>query len=274
MEFGRLFCIIDPTTQHQQSLDRAALIAQRNRTSVHAFLCFSPAPIVPSFDEAEYHRAERQRHELWLNHLVFPLRQAGAEVTTEVVCTDDWRRTLASAVGATDADLVIKSTRPHSRLQRRFMTTSDWLVLRDARCPVVFAKQRSVAAVKTVLAAVNLGAKDDAHQRLTDSVIAAASEIATAIDAEMHAVNAYSSSRNRVHPPDLAKRAGIVRSRAHVGDATPEELIAEIASRVAADLVVIGSVGRKGLTGAVVGNTAERILDTVDADVLVLVEPA
>ena len=42
------------------------------------------------------------------------------------------------------------------------------------------------------------------------------------------------------------------------------------ASKLNAVLTVIGTVARTGLSGALIGNTAEVILDTLDSDVLVL----
>jgi nucleotide-binding universal stress UspA family protein len=58
-----------------------------------------------------------------------------------------------------------------------------------------------------------------------------------------------------------------------VGDAAPEKLIAEVAHKLDQPLVVIGSLARRGLGGAVVGNTAERILDELDTDVITIIRP-
>ncbi len=274
MKINRVLCIIDPTTNRQRSLDRAAFIARQGHAEVHALLCFSPPLQVSADDSGELQAAEQLRHELWLGHLVQPLLDAGATVTTEVRSSTDWRAALAAAVRKAKVDLVIKAASPRSPLQRRLMKTSDWLVLRDSPCPVLFAKRLEGREIKRVLAAVNIAAKDEAHIRLSDTVITSARDLAEQLGAELNAVNAYTESKNFIHPPDLAKRVGIARQQAHVGDADPEDLITAVATKIDAGLVVIGSVGRKGMAAAVVGNTAERILDTVDADILILVQPA
>jgi nucleotide-binding universal stress UspA family protein len=77
---------------------------------------------------------------------------------------------------------------------------------------------------------------------------------------------------NFVHPPDLAKRVGIERSKAHVGEGAPEVQIAATVSELGSPLVVIGSMARKGMSEMVVGNTAERILDQINADIMVVVQ--
>ena len=56
----------------------------------------------------------------------------------------------------------------------------------------------------------------------------------------------------------------------HVVEGTPVDAVTGVAKELGVDLIVIGTVGRTGLKGQVVGNTSERILDHTEADVLVL----
>jgi nucleotide-binding universal stress UspA family protein len=44
-----------------------------------------------------------------------------------------------------------------------------------------------------------------------------------------------------------------------------------MANAIHADLVIVGSTSRRGLSGVTVGNTAEKILSDIESDVLVLV---
>jgi len=151
------------------------------------------------------------------------------------------------------------------------LKTTAWKLLRDAHCPVLLIKTEDAGTVSKVLAAVNVKGGEDAHLRLTEAVIEYARAVAELTGAELHAVNAFRGSENFVHPPDLAKRLDIDRRCAHVGDADPEALVAEVAEKIDASLVVVGSLARRGLSGAVVGNTAERILDEVPADLLCII---
>jgi universal stress protein E len=50
----------------------------------------------------------------------------------------------------------------------------------------------------------------------------------------------------------------------------PEDIIPALCKEYSADLLVIGSVGRKGLSAALLGNTAELIIDGVECDTLVV----
>ncbi len=56
----------------------------------------------------------------------------------------------------------------------------------------------------------------------------------------------------------------------HIEEGPADVLIPFTASKLNAVLTVIGTVARTGISGALIGNTAEVILDTLDSDVLVL----
>jgi universal stress protein E len=64
-------------------------------------------------------------------------------------------------------------------------------------------------------------------------------------------------------PPD---RMRLAKGRADV-------VIPRLAKRHAVDLVVMGTVGRRGIPGLVIGNTAERILSRLEYSILTLKPP-
>ena len=47
-------------------------------------------------------------------------------------------------------------------------------------------------------------------------------------------------------------------------------VIAKVAKKIDADVVVIGTLGQTGLTKTRRGNTAERVISAVDVDVVVV----
>lgn len=268
-----IFCVIDPTTTEQRALKRAGEIARQAKVALHVYVCVAGRENLPAEDRNDARAAQIARHEAWLRELVRPLQDDVLKITIEVDSQEDWRAAIAPAARRANADLIVKSSYRRTAIQRRLLKTSDWALLRSADCPVLFVKTDRVTPLDKILAAVNVAAEDADHQTLNDMVIDFATVVAKNTGAELHAVNAYSGSLNFVHPPDLAKRVGIERNRAHVGDAAPEKLVAQVAGKLGAPLVVIGSLARKGLSGAVVGNTAERILDGLETDVIILIRP-
>ncbi|MFO0950549.1 MAG: universal stress protein [Isosphaeraceae bacterium] len=58
------------------------------------------------------------------------------------------------------------------------------------------------------------------------------------------------------------------RRRVHLVKGSPAEVIPEFARNLGADLIVMGTVARTGIPGFLIGNTAETVLQQVDASVL------
>ncbi|MCC7413149.1 MAG: universal stress protein [Gammaproteobacteria bacterium] len=270
IQLRKIFCVIDPTTSNQRALARATYIGGATGAAVHAYVSTFAGADRPAEDRDELREVEVARYRAWLESLIAPLRERGIDVTTEVDWQDDWRAALGPAASRAGADLIIKSSYRRAAPQRRLLKTADWTLLRTADCPVMLAKAEKVVRDGIVMAAVNLNARDPDHEALNDAVLAYANGIASAAGADLHVVNAFAGSENFIHTPDLARRAGVPRANAHTGDAAPDELITQVARDVGAQLVVIGSVARRGLAAAVVGNTAERILDRLDCDVVTI----
>jgi universal stress protein E len=65
----------------------------------------------------------------------------------------------------------------------------------------------------------------------------------------------------------------IPRARRHLVDQHPINAIEATTRRIRSSIVVMGAVSRSGLKGLFIGNTAERVLDSLTCDVLI-VKPA
>ena len=61
--------------------------------------------------------------------------------------------------------------------------------------------------------------------------------------------------------------------RRHLVPQQPANAIPALARKLACDVVVMGALSRSGLKGLVIGNTAERVLDDLRCDVLVVKQP-
>ena len=63
---------------------------------------------------------------------------------------------------------------------------------------------------------------------------------------------------------------GFSDEQLHIEEGPADVLIPRTAQKLDAVVTVIGTVARTGLSGALIGNTAEVVLDTLESDVLVL----
>jgi len=68
----------------------------------------------------------------------------------------------------------------------------------------------------------------------------------------------------------LAAPAGISASRRHLIARHPSDAIEQVAAETRSAVVVMGALARSGLKGLLIGNTAERVLDYLPCDLLVI----
>jgi universal stress protein E len=97
---------------------------------------------------------------------------------------------------------------------------------------------------------------------------------AAAEDAELAAMASTESRRQaRVRFDKLMSGSGISPRNRHLVESHPADAIASTVRRLHCGLLVMGSVSRSGLKRLFIGNTAERLLDDVRCDVLVVRPP-
>lgn len=272
LQIGKIFAIVDPTTDKQLALARALKIAEQMDAAVHAYICcYSP---IETNHFLQLKRAEIARHEVWLERMLESENLAGVDVTTQVEWREDWREGLAEAAAKEECDLIVKTAYEHAETGRILLKTSDWSVLRSAQSPVLLVKRDSMVSVKRVLIAVNPKVEDDKHRRLNEDMIAFAQLLRESGEGiELHAVSAYTGAEPFTHPPELAALIGIDEKNAHCTQGSPGDVIVDCAQLLQSELVVMGTVSRSGLSGLAKPNTAEQALDRLAADVLVFTSP-
>ena len=68
----------------------------------------------------------------------------------------------------------------------------------------------------------------------------------------------------------IAKMHDIKDDNTHVAEGLPEDIIPNLCETLDAELLVLGSVGRRGISAALLGNTAEHLIDKINCDTLVI----
>ena len=262
----KILAVIDPTRSDQWSLRKGIGIAQtRGNTEVLAYL--SVQSEARHSDKGALRRAEVRRHQLWLDEILENTGDTGITIDSFVEWNKDWRDAVAPAAAEAGADLVIKraSDRPSA------LAISDRHLIRTVHCPLLLVKNEPKRPTLRILIAVDFNRAGHTYANLNQSIIEYGNHIrGVEQPSELHAVNAYDDSSKFIHPPDLAKKVNIERAQAHVKAGDPGDVIPKIANDVGADLVIVGNVGRRGLSGMTIGNTAEKILTDVHSDVLIL----
>jgi universal stress protein E len=265
---SRFLAVIDPTRIDQWALHKAvSLAADRGDTEVLALLCAYSS--VECDDPTELRSAELRRQTIWLDEIIEELASTDVNIEPVVEWNADWREAVCYVARERHVDLVIKraSGRPNA------LASSDRLLIRRLNSALLLMKHEPSRRLHKVLIAVDFNATDASHTALNESIIDLGRRICGGSDKiELHVVSAYPESDKFVHPPDVAKQLEIGRNQAHIRRGKAADIIPEFSNEINADLVIVGNVGRRGLAGITVGNTAEKILTDIKSDVMVLVQ--
>lgn len=171
------------------------------------------------------------------------------------------------------------------------------------KCPVPVWVARPTRARKLrILALVDPDSSDPVREGLNDLVVDLATSIARRRGGELHVAHAWEMigedtlrSSSFVSVPDievdlmvaaeaderrsqldkLAGKHGVVEmgGRTHLVHGAPTVVLPDLARKLNTNLIVMGTVARTGLSGFIMGNTAETVLRSVDCSVLA-VKPA
>ncbi|MNF97134.1 hypothetical protein D3C84_799530 [compost metagenome] len=215
------------------------------------------------------------------------LQGDGYNVTTEQAWNQSLHQTIVDVQQAEGCGLVVKQHYPDSALKKALLTPEDWKLLRQCPSPVLLVKTAGSWKDKVILAAIDVGNTDLEHRHLHDTIIDHGYDIATLAKAHLHVISAHPSpmlssadptfqlsetiqARYREQCKSFQAEFDIDDDHLHIEEGPADVLIPFMVHKLQAAVIVIGTVARSGLSGALIGNTAEVVLDAVESDVLVL----
>lgn len=269
MEIARILAVYDPTQEAQPALQRAARIAAREKVKLHVYSCIY-TELGKSADKAGEQDGLISAQQQILDDAVAPLRGQGTEVTTEVEWDEDWYQAVVRASDRNNSDLVLKASHKHSATQRLLKKTSDRTLLRQCDCPVLLVKSPVESGVRKVLAAIHARGEGDSYKQLNRTIITFCRRYLHIDEAELHFVNAHNDMTDRPDRGILVRGCGVPTENIHIKMGDADKVIVETAKSLGINLVVIGNSARSGLSALINTNTAERILDELDCDLLAL----
>jgi len=300
--YQNILVVIDPTTDDQKALKRAielaSLIYSANKatTKITAFLSifdfsYEMTTILSSEERNIMRQSVIKDKEVWLKSIVESLN-TDLDVECKVIWHNRPFEAIIEQVIANKYDIVIKGTHQHDKLKSVVFTPTDWHILRKCPCPVLLVKEHSWPKDGNVIASVNVGSDEEEHNSLNIKITEEANQLASLIKANVHLVNSYpgtpvniaieipefnSSEYNdamlKHHQEAMnehANKYNIDIKNTYVEEGLPETVIEQVAERLDAELVVLGTVGRTGISAALIGNTAEHVIDHLNCDVLAL----
>ena len=271
MQINSIFVVYDPTSDAQPALERAALIAQTEGPDVqlHLFSCIYSE--IPKSEEksGEVDRLVDAQAEI-LSSVIAPLVEQGIRVSTEIKWKKNWYKAVVRAAARHNADAVFKASHKHSATQRLFKKTSDWTLIRECSCPVLLVKRGVKSGAPKVLTAIDVRGDKDSYEEVNKNILSFCKRFVDAEHAEVHFITAYKDLPSRPDRGSMVRACGVQSDKVHIELGEPVKVIVDKAKALDANLVVIGNSARSGLSAVVNSNTAEKILDELECDLLAI----
>ena len=295
-----ILVVVDPTADERPSLDRAAWLAKLSGARLELFICEYDQYL--SSDQKAIDSQTRHHRET-LETLAEPLRGDGLDVDVDARWDRPLDEGIVRKVIAALPDLVVKDTHYHSLIRRTLLSNTDWNLIRHCPAPLWLVKSRQYADPVRILAAVDPLHEHDKPAALDREILATAEHLAALADGEMHVAHVFDSaplalaSSASIAPtvpaaaqPSLEVIESLMKSHRKAFDALLEaydlserqlhfergaiaEALPDVADEIGAHVVVLGAISRGALKRVLIGSTAERVLDRLPCDLLV-VKPA
>jgi universal stress protein E len=211
----------------------------------------------------------------------------GQRVNLEVIWEKDVARWVTMRCKSGRYSIVLKTG---NRTESVIHSSTDWQLLRECPAPVLIVAKKKWHRARPVLAALDLSSTLKSKQALNHKVLGEAKALADALEVELKIITAVEipallHDLDLVDPisfvaqakEDMAPIISRLAAAHHIpeGDffckrGPVERVITSQAAKVRAQVLVMGTVARKGVRARLLGNTAEKVLRHLKTDVLAL----
>jgi universal stress protein E len=254
-------------------------------------VAFTYAPLkdlkVASAEQANIRQRLLAKREQEVQARIDKFKLPGQSVRLKVVWEKDIHRWVNKQCAGDKYTGVIKTG---NRTESLVHNSTDWELLRECPAPVLLVAEKKWHRTKPVLVALDLFSQIATKRKLNDKVLGLAKGLADTLDVELEIIAAIEISRllsdlDLVDPiayvkeaketmkPQIKKLAaahGIPEKAFHCKRGPVEKVITSRAAKVRAQIVVMGTVARKGVKARLLGNTAEKVLQHLKTDVLAI----
>lgn len=293
-----LLVVIDPTVDRDFVVDRARLLAASTGASTTFFInsanTLSENSYLYEGVDSEFFSTQRklfkEHYEGILEELSEEFEAAGLEVSTAFSENHNLAESIIDQAAATEPDILLKSTHHHSTLQRTLISNTDWRLIRKCPSPLLLVKPGDWHEEGCIVTAVDPLHSKSEQSQLDRKLVDHTAGLSRLFKAEPWVFHSYYPFVSTLFPlggetqEHLGRISELHRDKvmtllegSDIPDANVQlsegdlvsELIRFLRSKQT-NLLVIGALSRNVFERAIVGNTAERILEDCPCDILVL----
>ena len=243
-----------------------------------------------------------------LDQIIDPCRDTEVQISTRVLVGDDPAATVIRTAVADGYQMVWKAPSESRGLRDRILGGIDMRLIRACPCPVaIVGSYPHEAGRKVTVAAVDVTSSpedEEVNANLNDRILDLSLTSLVEPGTRLHVVHVWRlygesilrSPRAHVKPEEVdallekeradrqeklerlvenyrSKLTGSAAERfapeIHLVKGDPGSAIPGTLEQLGADILIMGTISRRGLTGFVIGNTSEKILHQLECSVVV-----
>ncbi len=308
--FKNILFVADSELKGGDAFERAVSLAENNQAQLTVVSILEELPALSSEDiqgvsMAELQDAIMDKQRFKLEALITSIGKnvhISSKILTGVAFLVLIREVLSQKI-----DLLIKTTEKQAGFMDNLFASSDMHLLRKCPCPVWLIKPSGHGHYKRIMAAVDFDLSENkpADNVINRQILEMSESLALSDFSELHIIHvwhAYGESSMRsglVHQPesyvqgyvdrvhakhqyllenlvaeiinkDGREIAEYLQPKIHLVKGFARDMIPELVKEKQIDLMIMGTVGRTGIAGFLMGNTAETVLNRIDCSVLAI----
>jgi universal stress protein E len=299
---SKILAVFDPTADAHPAVNRAAWLAKNTDADLEILLCYYNQYLSgdrffdsPSLEKARLEVIENEAKRL--EALAEPLRESGIVVKTTVLWDHPLYEGIVRQAITSAADIVFKDTHHHSAMTRAVLTNTDWNLIRTCPVPLWLVKPRDISSAPVFVAAIDPTNEHDKPAALDDLILRQGKMLSEQVGGSIHAFHSYdprialaTATANAYIPvslpldvietqmrenhqkrfEEMASFHSIDDENRHLMSGLTHEELPALAEKLDASVVVMGAVARNRWNRLFIGATAERTLEHLPCDLLVI----
>ncbi len=277
------------------ALQRAVWLARQNQARLTVVDLLESLP--NSARSQDYQDLLVEGCKAQLEELVAPYRTDGLNIETEVLSGETPVVSIVQKVLQSKIDMVLKDAQPDGAARR--FSGLDMQLMRKCPVPLWVIRPDYPDQVNRVMAAVDPDLQDSERNTLNTLIMDLATSLSRMDNAELNIVHAWRlkgetelrcSAFVRLPEEEVDRlleeecrhhetNLNALLAKYNLEDIQPNiemikgpagQVLPTVAREKNVDLLIMGTIGRSGLPGLIMGNTAETVLQVVDCSVLTL----
>jgi universal stress protein E len=217
-----------------------------------------------------------------LEGLATKLRADGYSAFSDVDWSYPRYESVVGKANAISADLVIQHCTSYGAAELHHLSNDSWQLIRHCPVPLLLIKNHAWKENPVVLAAVDPVHSHNKPLTLDNTIMNAATRLSESIGGQLHVLHAYAEAARPFAPAGviqtehrkaidkLMSAYPVASEQVHFLDETPIVALEMVADEFSADVVVMGAISRSRLSEMLIGSTAEKVIDFMSTDILVI----